>query len=77
MSGFPFEFLESKGSPKSLIMLLCESQLLLPAESMYRAVLPGWVAYMTFIAGGIRAPAVVTIYKTNSNPKFFTPYVQI
>lgn len=58
-------------------MLLYESQLFLPAESAYRTVLPSWVAYATFIRGSIRAPAVVPISKTNSNPKFFILYVQI
>lgn len=44
-----------------------ESQLFLPVKSAFRTVLPSWVAYMTFIPGSIRAPAVVTIYKTNQS----------
>lgn len=77
MACFPIEFSEDKGNPKSLIILLYESQMFLPAESAYRTVLPSWVAHMTLIPGSISAPAVVTTYKTNSNPKFFIPYIQI
>lgn len=75
VSVFPFDFSHEKGNLKSLILLLYESQLFLPAESTDRTVLPSWVAYMTFIPGSIRAPAVVSIYKTNSNAKFVISYV--
>lgn len=75
LSVFPFDFSDEKGNLESLILLLYESQLFLPAESADRTVLPSWVAFMIFIPGSIRAPAVVSIYKTNSNPKFIIPYV--
>lgn len=74
MACFPLEFSEEKGNPKSLIVLLYESQLSYLQSLLIEQFR---LDYTTFIPGSIRAPAVVTIYKTNSNPKFFIPYVQI
>lgn len=70
-----FELSDEKENLKSLILLLYESQLFLPAEFADGTVTPSWVAYRTFIPGSIRVAAVVSIYKINSNSKFIIPYV--